>query len=384
MPDKNLSPLESVLLSCPACGKSYLEQRLNPQSYRVTASDTDFYPCQRVWLNSQINQVNPLAYFMQTCPNCFFTVEANGSSTIKSAHLAPENLQPGLQIKRHKELLAQSSSTLDKLAGAYRISEDTFGRVVLKFLLGIFDEKLKDHYSNYNLGRYYLRLAWVFREGQNWEKTNSPKGWPTLGQNLKELSERHEQYLGPVEKLRGLLDEKFLTLDQNGEEPGKQHYSYDEILRQLEKEVVPDGQKPEEIWGQLNQIQDANLSFAPANPNQFHLTGFLLDLKSIWPGVPLNEIEALKFSLSYYHQYFEFLKEENGTRKIQAAYLIGELSRRAGEYPQSRKFFNLAIALGQDSQQKEKETYRTAFTQKMIDLAAQQHSLAVQEQRLST
>ena len=376
--------MEPVLVTCPACGKSYLEQRLNPQSYRVTASDTDFYPSQRVWLNSQINQVNPLAYFMQTCPNCFFTLEANGSLSLKSAQLAPENLQSLLQVERHKELLAKAGSLLDKLAKEYRTAEDAFSRVILKFLLGIFDEKLKDHYSNYNLGRYYLRLAWVFREGQNWEKTDSPKDWPTLGQNLKELSERHEQYLGPVEKLRGLLDEKFLTLDQEPEEPGKQLYSYDEILRQLEKEVVPDGQKPEEIWGQLNQIQDANLSFAPVNPNQFNLTGFLLDLKSIWPGVPLNEIEALKFSLSYYSQYFESLKGESGTRMIQTAYLIGELSRRAGEYPQSRKFLNLAIALGQDSLQKEKETYRTAFTQKIIDLAAQQHSLAVQEQRLST
>jgi hypothetical protein len=384
MPDKNLSPLEPVLVTCPACGKSYLEQRLNPQSYRVTASDTDFYPSQRVWLNSQINQVNPLAYFMQVCPNCFFTVEANGSSSLKSAQLVTENPQQQLQIERHKELLPKPGSGLDKLAHGYRIAEDPFSKVVLKFLLGIFDEKLKDHYSNYNLGRYYLRLAWVFREGQNWEKANLPKDWPTLGQNLKELSERHEKYLGPVEKLRGLLDEKFLSLDQDREEPGKQHYSYDEILRQLEKEVVPDGQKPEEIWGQTKSHEGDNFGFSRPVQNFFDLSGFLLDLKSIWPGVPLNETEALKFSLSYYHQYFESLQEESGARKIQTAYLIGELSRRAGEYPQSRKFFNLAIALGHDSLQMEKETYRTAFTQKIIDLAAQQHSLAVQEQRLST
>src|SRR3989304_5117378 len=100
MPDKNLSPLEPVLVTCPACEKSYLEQRLNPQSYRVTASDTDFYPSQRVWLDSQINQLNPLAYFMQVCPNCFFTVEANGSSSLKSAQLVTENLQQQLQIER--------------------------------------------------------------------------------------------------------------------------------------------------------------------------------------------------------------------------------------------------------------------------------------------
>src|SRR4030067_606988 len=89
MEDKNLSPLESVLVTCSACQKSFLQHRLNPQAYRVTASDTDFYPSQRIWLAANHSDLNPLTFFMQTCPSCFFTLEANGHSNLKSAQLVP-------------------------------------------------------------------------------------------------------------------------------------------------------------------------------------------------------------------------------------------------------------------------------------------------------
>lgn len=377
MDNQNISPLESVLVSCFCCGKGHLTQSLNPQTYRVTASDTDFYPSQRVWLNPKTCDFNPLTFFMQTCPNCFFTVEANGHSTVKSASAGSENLQQKQQIERHKELLSKSGSEIEKLAGAHRSTADTFARVVIKFLLGIFDEKLKDHYSNYNLARYYLRLAWVFRERQNWGN-GAAADWPTLGQNLKELSQRHQELLGPAEKLQDLLDKEFLTIELDQK---KSHYSYEEILRNLEQGEPAEEERPNEIWGRLNQQEGENYNYFQPSDQGFDLSGFLLELKSIWPGAPLNEQEALKISLSYYNQYFDSLSPLGATpQKIQTAYLIGELFRRTGEYPQSQKYFNLAITLGQDCLKKESQTYRSAFTQKIIDLAAQQHYLATQQQ----
>ena len=117
-------------------------------------------------------------------------------------------------------------------------------------------------------------------------------------------------------------------------------------------------------------------------PGDFNLASFLLASKSVWPGVPLNETEALKFSLSYYNQYFDSLPEgANLGPQVQTAYLIGELFRRVGEYPQSRKFFSLAISLGETCLQKEKETYRSAFARKIIDLANRQQSLIEKKQQ---
>lgn len=383
MEDKPTSPFESVLVSCPACGKGFLEQRINPGSYRVTSSDTDFYPAQRVWLHPDLSHLSPLAYFMQTCPSCFFTTEANETIFQMGPQLASENIQQKLQIERHLDQIEKPGSFLDKLAAGYKTGSQAYSRIVIKFLLGIYDEKLKDQYSNYNLARYYLRLAWVFRESHLSEPDENQTERGLLKENLQKLSQQHKKYLGQAEKLRELLEEEFLTVD-----PGPHNYSdsgphYQEILKSLEEQVLPAGQKTDDLLAFLNdKVGFADEIDSLISPGDFNLASFLLDLKSVWPGVPLNETEALKFSLSYYNQYFDSLPERTSLGpQVQTAYLMGELFRRVGEYPQSRKFFSLAISLGENCLQKEKETYRSAFARKIIDLASQQQSLMEKEQQ---
>jgi len=382
MEDKPTSPFESVLASCPACGKGFLEQRLNPGSYRVTSSDTDFYPAQRVWLHSDLSHISPLAYFMQTCPSCFFTGEAN-ETIFQMGPPASENYQQKLQIERHLNQIEKPGSFLDKLATAYKTCPQAYSRVVIKFLLGIYDEKLKDQYSNYNLARYYLRLAWVFRESHLSDPNENQTEKGMLKGNLEKLSQQHKKYLGQAEKLRGLLEQEFLTVD-----PGPPDYSdsgsgYQEILKSLEEQVLPAGQKTDDLLAFLNdKVGFADEIDSLTSLGDFNLASFLLDSKSVWPGVPLNETVALKFSLSYYNQYFDSLPEgANLGPQVQTAYLIGELFRRVGEYPQSRKFFSLAISLGETCLQKEKETYRSAFARKIIDLANRQQSLIEKKQQ---
>jgi len=366
---KPISPLESVLATCQACGKGYLEQRLSPQAYRVTASDTDFYPAQRVWLHPQPNRPTPLAYFMQTCPNCFFTTESREALFQAKPHLVEKDLQVTLQIQRHQEQLERPVSLLSKLAQAYRCCQHSFCQVVLKFQLGIYDEKLKDQYSNYNLARYYLRLAWVFRERGQLDNPTAGLKLPQTKDKLDKQSEEHKKYLGEVEQLRDLLDRDFLTLS-GPEGDQKEGYSYQEILDFLQADSAETKNR------EALPAKDPN--FLPGNVN---LSTFLLDLRSVWTGVPLNETEALKFALSYYHQYFRTIPQQaRSSSQVQTAYLIGELFRRTGEYSQSQEFFTLAISLGEECLRQEKETYRNAFAQKIIELATKQQNLAERQQ----
>jgi uncharacterized protein (DUF2225 family) len=366
---KPISPLESVLVTCPACGKGYLEQRLSPQAYRVTASDTDFCPAERIWLHPQTNGLTPLAYFMQTCPNCYFTTESRDALFHSKPHLVEKDPQLTIQIQRHQEQLEMPDSPLSKLAQAYRRCHHSFCRVVLKFLLGICDEKLKDHYSNYNLARYYLRLAWVFRERTQLENPEAGLRLLEIKDKLNKQSEEHRKYLGEVEQLSELLDRDFLTLS-GPEGDQKEGYSYQDILDSLQSNST--GTKKREASSEREP------DFLPGNVN---LSTFLLELRSVWTGVPLNETEALKFALSYYHQYFQTLPQKAySSSQVQTAYLIGELFRRTGEYSQSQKFFSLAISIGEKCLRQEKETYRSAFAQKIIVLATRQQNLAERQQ----
>jgi uncharacterized protein (DUF2225 family) len=382
MPEQPTSSWESVLTTCPACNRGFLEQRLSPHSYRVVESDTDFYPAKKIWKSAELSNFSPLSYFMQTCPGCHFTVEANGSSFYQDPSHNPDNPQLRLQVERHAAELAYPDSLIGKLVNRYGVSKQNFERVVIRFLLGIYDEKLKDYYSNYNLGRYYLRLGWVFRENRNLNLTRHSEDLTALQKNLEDLADRQHSYLDQIEKLKDTLDRNFLTLSGESSPAIDSERLFQMLIEKLNQQVLPAGENTEHLLEQLRQKASLNGSFEAADPEaQVSLASYLLDLKTIWPGVPLNETEALKIAVSYYHQYFDSLPKGASTGpKLQTAYLIGELWRRVGDYDMSRKFFSLAITLADQCVRKETESYRSAFARKITDLANQQLSLAETQQ----
>jgi tetratricopeptide (TPR) repeat protein len=107
-----------------------------------------------------------------------------------------------------------------------------------------------------------------------------------------------------------------------------------------------------------------------------HLTfvSFLSSLKEIWPEIPLNEYEAMKMALKYYKQSYREDKDiTHKNQKIQAAYLIAELSRRVGDYQEAENYFEKAKRTGQDFiQRNQDDPNKIALAQKIVELATKQ------------
>jgi len=187
---KRASTFNINRIECPVCGTQNEFKGVKPKAYVETGRDTDFCPLGRDWRDSRHQVRNPLLYFMATCKRCFFTHELN-KEFIEWNNCLEFNSPAFLVLKRkHLTELNQRKGAIKKMGKALRPSKNPFSSAVIKFLLGIYDENLKPDPSTYNLGRYYLRIAWLFREEKQkeeytWIKENlTPQ---SFGQTLKSL-----------------------------------------------------------------------------------------------------------------------------------------------------------------------------------------------------
>ena len=85
--------------------------------------------------------------------------------------------------------------------------------------------------------------------------------------------------------------------------------------------------------------------------------------------------------MKYYKQSFEQSRDISpGNQQIQAAYLIGELFRRVGDHEEGKKYFNLAIRVGQDFVNKNRDDVnKTALARRILQLAIEQGKLNLVE-----
>jgi uncharacterized protein (DUF2225 family) len=76
---------------------------------------------------------------------------------------------------------------------------------------------------------------------------------------------------------------------------------------------------------------------------------FLIQAKQLLSDIPTTEKEALSRAAAYYEKAAETDSLiEDGLPQVQTAYLIGELSRRAGDFDRATQYFYTAIKLGRE------------------------------------
>ncbi len=294
-------------------------------------------------------------------------------------------------------------SVIRKLSEALDPEGHPFESAVFKLLLGIRDETMIEQFNPWDVGRHYLRIAWLYREQGEEKKTagkmnelnlTSLEGRLTdLGHRLQNQEEEiHDLWMAAVGCFRhsaGIAEE-----DRQREHLGIR------ITTGLNK-IHEDISSLRESLGELGEIcaESKNRSVAFESGNIETATGagedslsgktlqarkdrsifdnFLASIKETWPGTPLNEREAIKWALRYYKQSYQEIKDvEQENQKIQAIYLIAELSRRVGDYAEAKSYFDQAERIGQDFIEKnEDDLNKIVLAQRIVQLAKRQGEL---------
>ena len=151
-------------VSCPVCTTTTLHHRLKPDMARPGKTDGDGHPLTTRWGKPGFDTVDPKQFFMAVCPQCGFTGEiedADFRTCGKNPEYGASFSDAGFQVL--KKGMSSGKGTAQSLIK--RISDDDpMGSLIAKFHLGILSHCLRRRPIAGNLGRYYLRIAWIYRD----------------------------------------------------------------------------------------------------------------------------------------------------------------------------------------------------------------------------
>ncbi len=386
------SPFFLTKIECPICKTINEFETIKVGAYTERDRDTDFCPTDRIWRNSRYQTYNPLLFFTATCTHCFYTREftAGFKEWKEDAYFKTYRLKAVKQ--KHLNILAEADSIVRSIGEVLDSNRYPNETAILKLLLAIIDESLNDRKIDLDLGRFYLRIGWIFREMNRGDNTDNVavKSFVSDIQNqLETVQETLENLRLRTTELEAatsaqLNDENQSADMQSQLYPIKEKYDAElEGMRQLYDDIAGRLESFREVAKEHRQTSlgmtdnDAAPGFG-AHPSFRH---FLSQLSSKWDGIPLDEKEALTYAVRYYvAAYKEGRDIGHGNQQIQASYLIAELSRRIGDYEQAKEYFNNTIRTGQEFIYKHRrDQSRTALARKILELAIEQGRLNLTE-----
>ena len=398
------SPFFMTKVECPVCGQINEFENIKARAYAETKRDTDFCPKGIIWANPEYQKTNPLLYFMATCPNCFYTHEFN--RTFKEWKKDDSFVTGRLSLirERHKGELKPKGSLINRLGEALDPEGRPFESAVIKLLLGIYDEKITDKLNALDLGRYYLRIAWLYRENQEKKYSTDDEvdnlNLISLEKTLRALQLNFQNHQKEIYHLLTSVDACFphhLKVEEGDQKRDQLMLKYLKGADKIKENLSSLQEGLDELLDVCAQShsfsfgsgsEDIKITsgiFEELIPNdeKDHLTfiNLLSSLKKKWSEIPLNECEAMKFALKYYKQSYPEAEEmTQKNQKIQAAYLIAELSRRVGNYQEAESYFKEAKRTGQDFIHRNRDDpNKIALALKIVELATKQGKLNLVE-----
>ncbi len=372
-------------VECPICKTINEFETVRMGAYVEEGRDSDFCPRQIKWRYPKYDGYNPLVFFVATCSNCFYSREFSNSykEWKKDNNFRTYRLKA---IKEnHVDQLATADSIVKRIGEVLDVARYPNQSAILKLHLAAFDELLSEHPHKVELGRYYLRIGWVYRslEGEENPQLSRMRGF------TYELETKHDGINDAVRNSQERVNE-FV-------EAVRSEFDADNITSELKAQIMPYQERfsgelesladkfraLEEHLGQLGTLIDefktvgvglGDINSEPTFAGYPSFTEFLLDLRRNWDGIVANEREALQKAVQYYKEAFhEGRGISPGNQQIQASYLIAELSRRIGDFETAREYFNSTIRHGQEFVYRNRhDKTQTALARKILELAIEQ------------
>jgi uncharacterized protein (DUF2225 family) len=371
-------PFFMSTVECPICRNVNEHENLKVGAYTESGKDTDFCPTGRNWTDSAYQNYNPLLFNFATCPKCYYSRELNSSFKEWQQDANFKNYKLPMLRKKHLEELSKENSPVKILGVNLLPGNYPFESAVIKLLLTIYDEKLSDKPLSLDIARYYLRVAWLFREQGPGQITSVND--LNLDRVQKEIALFRSQATALTDKLPSItkIIDSILVGDQAGKRAG-----VESIMKRLNESCLAVDENSRNIQAVIEEIKK-EIPGSPAGTPSGKFGSydsfpvFLRTVKAFWDEIPMNEAEALQKSLENYLNAYQNTREiRKGLQQLQAAYLIAELSRRLGELERAREYFKITFREAHELIKNQRNDAGTiANTRKILDMATEQLRLS--------
>jgi hypothetical protein len=388
------SPFLSLKVECPICKTINEFELIKVGAYQEGGRDTDFCPTEIFWRFPRYQGYNPLVFFTAMCSNCFYTREL----TNEYRDWKNDNSFKTYRLKairdKHLEQLSTADSVVKQMGSRCDTAQFPNESAILKLHLAIFDEQLFEHHSRLDLGRFYLRIAWIFRQSS---KTENPQTVMLRGliQELEQGTDRLIKGVGQIgpelADFVGTVTSQF-AMEQLPTNIASRVLPYREqfsaMLAEFREQMTSMENRATAVSRLVDEFKVAALGGDTAGEGQrfgsyASFADFLMAMQRLWPQVVTNEREALVKAVDHYKASFSAGRDiAPGNQQIQASYLIAELSRRVGNFDQAKQYFSSTIKTGQEFiYQNRQDQSRTALARKILELAMEQGRAALAASR---
>ena len=372
-------------IECPVCKSINEFEIIKVGSYTEGGRDSDFCPTAIEWRFPRYQAYNPLVFFTGTCSNCFYSREISQSYKEWKSDVNFKTYRQKPLRERHLQQFSHPDSIVKQLGQAINVTTYPNESAVLKLLLAIYDEQLSDLPNHLDLGRYYLRVGWVYR---GMDSSEDPGKLYITGL-MNEVSNKHaalvtalETFNRDIAAFEKHIATHFDAPNLSADLKSKMLNHQDEFDQRVNGLNGIAQSANEQIDGLKTTIDDYRSDVCGGETDglgmqfaRFSSFGdFMLDAKRKWDGIAINEIEALKFAAKFYQKAFTSGKNISvGNQQLQVSYLIAELSRRVGDYDIAKQYFNSTIKAGQEFiYQNRNDKSRTELARKIMELAIEQ------------
>ena len=154
---------------CPVCGQDNSYYRLKRDMARGTEIEGDGHPLKYRWGKPGFDTVDPKRFFLESCSNCGFTGELDDADFRQSGK-DPDKFKSAFNDEQLQGLVNRSATgkgiaqVLKK-----RVEEgEPLTQMLAQFHLGVYIQCLRSKILPGNIARYYLRIAWLFREQERY------------------------------------------------------------------------------------------------------------------------------------------------------------------------------------------------------------------------
>ncbi|HJP31769.1 MAG TPA: DUF2225 domain-containing protein [Candidatus Latescibacteria bacterium] len=152
-------------ITCPVCLSEADFNRLKRDMARAVKTAGDGYPLQYKWQKPGFDTVDPKQFLMGTCAKCGFAGELEDAD-FRQAGKSPDAYRKDFEetsLNQFKDALAAGKGASQSLLK--RVSDDDpLLSVIAQVHLGILSQCCRKRISPGPIARYYLRIAWLFRE----------------------------------------------------------------------------------------------------------------------------------------------------------------------------------------------------------------------------
>jgi hypothetical protein len=379
----NQKPVFAIKIECPVCRNINEFENLKNGAFSETGRDSDYCPTGRVWTDPEFQRYNPLIFNFTVCPTCFYSRELNASfKEWNSDNNFKQYRLPNIKT-RHQQILSNPNNIFRFLGNAINPVSYPFETTVIKILMAIYEEEISEKPATLDIARYFVRIGWLFRERGGGPLVIPDSVLVTRAQNeanwLKEHSQAMQKRLEVLQKI-GTSE---LTNDKSSPMNVQFMGEYSLIVANLNHINQEYTSEVQGLQAAIDGLRNSGISIdrsdkaaAPFGPYG-DFSHFLSLARKEWDEVPLNEIDALNCAINYYLKAYQNGREiKKGLQQLQAAYLIAELSRRAGRIDVALEYFKTCMRESHPMlQEYAKDKNTTANIRKIMDMVTDQYRL---------